>query len=321
MALPSGYKLFSGEEINAAIGSGGGGGGFSASTTIISQTQLQTMFSQPVQVIPAPAANQIIQIVGGTLQYYGDGTGGYPGAAVGIGPSVGTYSYGGNNPIENANTASPVTPNTAGVSLTTLAGSPMIIFTAEDGGVWGAITSSTITQSGPISTVVLDTGGTGYAIGDTGLIQAFNGDATYLVDTVGDSGAVVTFTMTDPGSSYTTGSFPTTTSGAQPGSGTGFTVNVTAILPGGSGYVVNDYGWLPGGSEDAFYVVDSVNESGAVLTYHLSSFGTSYQTASGVMCNNSSGFGGGLTLDITVAVATTGSVQLDLVYNLINVGT
>jgi hypothetical protein len=87
-------------------------------------------------------------------------------------------------------------------------------------------------------------GGTAYAVGDTGTIRQNNSsmDATYRVLTVDDSGAVLTYEITNPGTYYGTTTLvdsleddPTTADGPQPGVGTGFTVDVVSVSgPAGS---------------------------------------------------------------------------------------
>lgn len=73
-------------------------------------------------------------------------------------------------------------------------------------------------------------GGTGYAVNDTGTINAV---ATYKVTSV--SGGVVTaFTITAGGAGFTpnpTTPHGTVTGGAQPGSGSGFNITVLSVAP------------------------------------------------------------------------------------------
>jgi hypothetical protein len=81
-----------------------------------------------------------------------------------------------------------------------------------------------------ISTATLNSGGTGYAVNDTGtIVQSGGSGATYIVNSV-SSGAVVTFTITSGGTGYSTATgVLTAKGGAQPGAGSGFTVNITAL--------------------------------------------------------------------------------------------
>lgn len=88
--------------------------------------------------------------------------------------------------------------------------------------------------SGGILTLGTATGshlGSGYAVGDTGFIDAGDLNATYVVDTV-SSGAVSSFHLTYIGSSYVPAdNVPTATGGSQPGTGTGFQIRVLTVTP------------------------------------------------------------------------------------------
>lgn len=97
-------------------------------------------------------------------------------------------------------------------------------------------------NAGPIVTATLGAGGAGYAANDTGTITTGNGDATYRVLTVGGGGAVLTFSITAPGTGYTVGNGQATSpGGAQPGVGAGFTVNITAVQKGDGTLKVTTY--------------------------------------------------------------------------------
>ena len=79
-----------------------------------------------------------------------------------------------------------------------------------------------------ILTAFVQDAGTGYVIGDTGTIDGGDNNATYVIDTVGGGGEVLTFTVTFGGTAYvTTGSNPTTT---VTGVGTGLTLNIYSAL-------------------------------------------------------------------------------------------
>lgn len=95
----------------------------------------------------------------------------------------------------------------------------------------GRITATVVAvQGGPIvsSRVNASDKGSGYAPGDTGtIIQAPGSGATYRVDTVDGSGAVLTYTITDPGSGYVLGDDNSTTTS---GGGDGFfAVDITEV--------------------------------------------------------------------------------------------
>lgn len=107
-------------------------------------------------------------------------------------------------------------------------------------GYWDGIASSwyqlntQVTEGslGSISTTSLDSGGSGYAVGDTGTFVGGNNNATYVVNSIGGGGAVATYSLTNLGSGYTAnGSLPVATmdGGSQPGSGSGFTIFITGV--------------------------------------------------------------------------------------------
>ncbi len=83
-------------------------------------------------------------------------------------------------------------------------------------------------DGGPLLTSSKGSGGSGYAPDDTGVLD--NGGATYQVLTVDGGGAVLTYSITDPGTFCTVGNGQTTTPDA--GGGSGFTINVLTVSSG-----------------------------------------------------------------------------------------
>lgn len=216
--LAPGFQLFSGEEISTAItagASGGGGGGSILTASVrVSADALQTLQSQPVTIIPAQSG--IIQVITASIQANG-GT-----ASFANGDFVLFLSTDGNS--EYFQLYPPfLAPGTivngfGGDQSSQAISNPILLTTSADYGVWGPITSSSISLNEP---------GTGYATGDTGQINWGSGDATYVVNTVDDSGEVLTYTITNPGVSYNTQNGLTTTiGGAQPGAGTGLQIDI-----------------------------------------------------------------------------------------------
>ncbi len=93
--------------------------------------------------------------------------------------------------------------------------------------------AGTVRPEGAITSSVLNVGGAGYAIGDTGYVNTANGGAFYEVVTVGGGGDVTSYVLTDGGIGYVVSSGVTTTRwGDQPGIGAGFTIDILTI--GGS---------------------------------------------------------------------------------------
>ena len=90
-------------------------------------------------------------------------------------------------------------------------------------------------SGGAIASSSLGNGGIGYAVNDTGVVANAMGTlATYTVNTVSGTGAVLTYTISGAGTGYLAGyGYATATGGGQPGSGSGFTVNILTVTAGG----------------------------------------------------------------------------------------
>jgi hypothetical protein len=85
---------------------------------------------------------------------------------------------------------------------------------------------------GPIVSSVLNAGGSGYVVGDTGTINTGDTLATYEVLTV-SSGAVATYSIKTKGTRYSIGAnVATTVGGTQAGVGTGFTIDIVSVTSG-----------------------------------------------------------------------------------------
>lgn len=81
----------------------------------------------------------------------------------------------------------------------------------------------------PILTSSLNSGGAGYAVGDTGAIAGGLISTLYIVVTVGGSGDVTSY-MLIGGTGYSVGlNQQTITGGSQPGSGTGFSIDIATV--------------------------------------------------------------------------------------------
>lgn len=92
------------------------------------------------------------------------------------------------------------------------------------------VSNSTGPFGNAISTTTLASAGKSYAINDTGIVLTGNSAATYIINTVSGSGAVLTYTITSGGAAYAIANdVPTATGGAQPGGGSGFAINITGL--------------------------------------------------------------------------------------------
>ncbi len=117
--------------------------------------------------------------------------------------------------------------------LSTLAGSRIFFNTDQSFAGLG-----TAAVPGAIVSSELNDGGNSYAAGDTGTIDTGDGIAAYEVLTVDGSGAVVTYSLSSPGSGYEVREHVTTTAdGAQPGVGLGFSINILSVSGSGRGSV------------------------------------------------------------------------------------
>jgi hypothetical protein len=87
------------------------------------------------------------------------------------------------------------------------------------------------TTTGVITASTLGVGGTGYAVGDTGIIAGGGNNAYYRVLTV-SAGVVLTYTISG-GSGYAVATLVATQIGGnQPGVGSGLTINIGTVATG-----------------------------------------------------------------------------------------
>jgi hypothetical protein len=120
---------------------------------------------------------------------------------------------------------------------------------------------------GPIASSTLSVGGSGYEVGDTGIVTGGTGDATYIVTSVG-----------------------------------GAPIAIAAINAGGAGYVLNDTGTITTGNGDATYIVTGAL-AGQVIRITILNFGTGYHSGAGIATATGGaqpGVGVGFTVDLTV---------------------
>lgn len=229
----------------ATVTVSGGGGELQTVKVTISQADLTTLFSSPVEAIPAPGAGKVIALVSCLWQYRWEDAVFLTAVAL---PAIGyigsdfsgsamidfqngnTPQFGGNYDQVGSNPPYGIAPDFDVIN------KAIVIATQSDLGIWG-----------PITALTLNAGGALYAPGDTGIVgdgSADTADATYVVDTVDGGGAVLTATLTAPGTSYTSVTAdPTTNDGAQPGIGTGLKFNVTVSTPA-TGYMQFDLSYL-----------------------------------------------------------------------------
>lgn len=199
----------------------GGGGNILQFSVLISKEAVTTLLSSPVDVgIPAPGVGKAIMFLGGLVQYK-PGASNYSGGQQGIqliyeggDPTSGSDNAGFNSAIIGSGSV------WGGLALDLQTASPsayankkLMVATGTDFGVVGPITSS-----------VLNDGGSGYTVNDTFTVDGPTTPATGTVNTVDGGGAVLTYTLNTAGQSYVTEAGATTT--ATTGDGTGLVLDI-----------------------------------------------------------------------------------------------
>jgi hypothetical protein len=176
------------------------------------------------------------------ISYIPGGSGAWTRGIVGYGVvASGSFSVSGDAQLGKLSTRTQTTDATP-TALTSDDNSPsaqnqLTLVDNETVGFHGSILGREGAPAGPITASEISQAGTGYAIGDTGTVTTGNGDATYIVNTVGMVGNVQTYTLTAAGTGYSNGAnIPTATGGGQPGAGVGFTLDIATAGGGQSSY-------------------------------------------------------------------------------------
>ena len=92
-------------------------------------------------------------------------------------------------------------------------------------------------------------------------------------------------------------------------------ITSSTINAPGSGWAINDT-FTVGDPGTATGIVDTVDLSGAILTYHLTSPAGSYTTSTSDL-TPSSGIGTDATVDIVVSTPATGHMRIDIYYTIV----
>ncbi len=180
----------------------------------------------------------------------------------------------------------------AGTGTTTAsrAGDPIIVTAAANPTVSGAILTSS-----------LDSGGSLYAPGDTGTVDGGNNDATYVVDTVANSYAIVgvnqgTKTFTLQGE---TDFFPADTLQVYGSTGNDGDYTVASVTVNGGNTDIVVVEAIPTATADGYGGNNSGDAVGALLTYTITDGGTGYQVGVGenLTATTGGGTGGFITID------------------------
>lgn len=158
----------------------------------------------------------------------------------------------------------------------------------------------------------INSGGSGYVVGDTGYIAGGNNNSTYIIDTVDGNGSVLTFTITDSGSLYNDTQLyaQTINSGGQPGIGIQFYVNYIGDSGGIVSCILSTMGSISSSILSA--------TGGTVTAATISGTGYDYASGGGWSTTPTTGVGLGLVFDLTVDVPSNGSLKVDLLYQIID---
>jgi hypothetical protein len=161
------------------------------------------------------------------------------------------------------------------VSDGTFTSNPSGTWTLGTGWSWDSINgrASYTGAGGPISSISIDSGGTGYSNGDTITISGGTGDATYSATV--SSGVVTALTQISPGTTYSaSGSNTVATTG---GTGSGLTVSILLIAnaatltqalapsgPADSYYSTSYDSWISGTTYQVSFTIANYSGSGQV---------------------------------------------------------
>lgn len=205
-------------------------GGSLSRVISLSSAQLLDLANTAVEMIPAPGLNKGI-IVTEVLSTYNFNTLDYPSLTP-------VLIYGANESVSyNADIAPFLGLAESAVLNSTFEGNNFTKAIAANAAVNLKYVGDNDPAAGPIVTTTIASGGSGYAPGDEfGIIPLGSGnEASGTINTVDGGGAVLTYTVSDPGTGYSISAGLVTETG---GAGSGFTINITAVQPGdGTGII------------------------------------------------------------------------------------
>ena len=218
----------------------------------------------------------------------------------------------------------PVTVYTLVNAGTSYASNPNAGTTSINGqaGVGTGMTVNITASDGVVTAVAVASGGAGYGVGDTGVINVDSLDAYYQVTS--ETGGVTTALMLlYGGTQYGSASGVATVAGigVPAAVGTGLIFNITAsagpitassIVNGGKNYVIGNVGLISGGSADASYRVTAVGASGMVTGFSVLQGGTVNDKAAKFSQKSTSGSGSGITLTSPTYGAFLGLVPITM---------
>lgn len=182
----------------------------------IPMTDLAGLTAGPLLVVPPPGTNKAIVLRGGvaSIKLHGD-------SALEVGTYQLRYADDGTDDLLAADMFDGVTADTDTIEYIPVPGATVLeVDTVENLGLYlHEVTPSLI--PGPVVTHALGAGGADYEVADVLTV----GDAEFTVATVDGGGAILTYTLTDPGTTVEVGDGQAATGGA----GTGAEFDITAI--------------------------------------------------------------------------------------------
>jgi hypothetical protein len=194
-------------------------------------------------------------------------------------------------------------------------------------GVGKGLTLNLTAVNGSITTFSIGSGGTGYAVNDTGYIIGGGGTGGWFIVT-GESGGIVNgVTLLNRGAGYGTTSGAATQAGAPfpPNTGTGFTlitaatsgpISAIGIDNGGQGYQAGNIASINGGTGDATVWVTEVGGYGVITGIEIVSGGAITSPAGAWTQQSTGGSGQNFTLQSPTYGAFLALVPITLPFDL-----
>lgn len=282
-----------------AIAALAGGGSYLVKYVTLSQSDIEALATTPVELIAAPGAGKYIQLlnpIGLTINFNTTQYTVYTEI-----PSLIQYSSG---------------PFAASVSILSIAGSAIskqyIDNTSAESPVNGnvvnaSVSITTLGASGRVTTSELVDGGDNWEVGDT-FASGF-GSVTGTVNTV-SSGAIVTYTIDDPGTGVAVGDVLD----LHPPGGLDHGLRTVTIDDGGLGYAVNDEVTVDDDEGvNGTLTITSIGALGVVTGLSISNPGFGYAVENSKTTTTTIGAGAGLIVNVTAILGSNASIQADVV--------
>lgn len=221
-----------------------------------------------------------------------------------------------NNPVETA------TNPTKGTTYTTAANVATTPIQPKQGNGTG-LTLTITAVAGVITAATPSAGGTGYAVGDTGVID--NGILGWYEVTAVTGSAVTAVRILNGGTGYASGTVATVAGNPFPSNiGAGLTLNITAssgpisgisIANGGANYQAGNVGFISGGTGDATYFVNSVGGNGVITGFTIVTGGGISSPALSFVQQSTDGSGQNVVLNSPSFGALLNLIPIDMPFD------